>query len=40
MHTRKNLQEKTLDTCHEEFMNDINYNEKIKIPKLLDKKKF
>ena len=39
MHTRKNLQEKTLDTCHEEFMNDINYNEKIKIPKLLDKKK-
>lgn len=39
MHSRKNIQEKTLDICHEEYMKQLNYNEIIKIPELLNKKK-
>jgi hypothetical protein len=39
MHSRKNLQEKTLDSCHEKIMKDLNYNETIKIPELLNNKK-
>ena len=39
MHSRKSLQEKTLDSCHEKIMKELNYNETIKIPELLNNKK-